>query len=200
MRVAVAALAAIPTLGSHCWAMAEDASTNVSPLVPQPVKSLLSARTYSERPPPPINGANRLLHNAPPDRPRLSRRVLETEPAHIEAVLSKYSNLNPRPANLALGVAHWDPPDAALRLMAKRMPGEQWERDTGGTDLRCPENHRYGPALGLPGLREALLRKLEQENGLDLAGQEVGDNVRERLFWPSQSSSSPAWSCVFLVR
>lgn len=33
--------------------------------------------------------------------------------------------------------------------------------------------HRYGAALGLPALREALIRKLEQENGLDMAGQEV---------------------------
>lgn len=34
-------------------------------------------------------------------RPRLSRRVRETEPAHIEAVLLRYANMIPPPANLA---------------------------------------------------------------------------------------------------
>lgn len=35
------------------------------------------------------------------DNPRLSNRVRETEAAHIEAVLSKYADIKPSPANLA---------------------------------------------------------------------------------------------------
>lgn len=34
-------------------------------------------------------------------RPQLSQRVRETEPAHIEAVLLKYADMIPPPANLA---------------------------------------------------------------------------------------------------
>lgn len=98
-------------------------------------------------------------------RPRLSKRVLDTEPAHIEAVLSRYADMIPRPANLAQGVAHWDPPPSALRQMEKGS-----ER---GGGLAASSNHKYGPALGLTSLREALVRKLERENGLDMTGQEV---------------------------
>ncbi|CAM9232827.1 unnamed protein product [Scytosiphon promiscuus] len=92
-------------------------------------------------------------------RPRLSHRALHTEPAHIEAVLSRYAGMSPPPLNLAQGVAHWDPPPAALQQMEAGL----LERS----------NHKYGPALGLPALREALEKKLEEENGLDLTGQEV---------------------------
>lgn len=92
-------------------------------------------------------------------RPELSRRALSTEPAHIEAVLSRYADLTPTPANLAQGVAHWEPPPAALRQME--------------AGLRAPANHKYGPALGESSLRDALVKKLEMENGLDMSGQEV---------------------------
>ncbi|CAM9274427.1 unnamed protein product [Ectocarpus fasciculatus] len=93
-------------------------------------------------------------------RPQLSRRItLHTEPAHIEAVLSRYAGMNPPPVNLAQGVCHWDPPPAALRQME--------------SGLQEPTNHKYGPALGLPALREALVAKLKEENGLDMTGQEV---------------------------
>lgn len=98
-------------------------------------------------------------------RPRLSKRVRDTEPAHIEAVLSRYSEVSPSPANLAQGVAHWDPPPAALHQMEKGV--------NGGEGLSESANHKYGPAVGLPALRDALLLKLERENGLDMAGQEV---------------------------
>lgn len=71
----------------------------------------------------------------------------------------------PRPANLAQGVAHWDPPPSALH---------QIEKGSGrGGGLAKSSNHKYGPALGLASLREALVRKLEEENGLDMTGQEV---------------------------
>lgn len=91
--------------------------------------------------------------------PQLSKRALDTEPAHIEAVLSRYAGMSPPPANLTQGVAHWDPPPAALQQMV--------------TGLQDSTNHKYGPALGLSALREALAKKLERENGLDMTGQEV---------------------------
>ncbi|CAM9681000.1 unnamed protein product, partial [Hapterophycus canaliculatus] len=91
--------------------------------------------------------------------PKLSKRAICTEPAHIEAVLSRYAGMSPPPVNLAQGVAHWDPPPAALQQM-----------ETGMVERA---NHQYGPALGLPELREALEKKLEKDNGLDLTGQEV---------------------------
>lgn len=102
-----------------------------------------------------------------PLRPLLSKRVQQTEPAHIEVVLSKYSGMTPRPANLAQGVAYWNPPEEALRLMRESKGLEN-------QSLQGSDTHRYGPALGLPALREALSRKLERENGLDMTGQEVG--------------------------
>lgn len=92
-------------------------------------------------------------------RPELSRRALSTESAHIEAVLSRYADLRPKPANLAQGVAHWEPPPSALRQME--------------TGLKLSANHKYGPALGDSGLRDALVKKLEIENGLDMNEQEV---------------------------
>lgn len=73
--------------------------------------------------------------------------------------------MTPRPANLAQGVAHWDPPPAALRQIEKGS-----ER---GGGLTASINHKYGPALGLTSLREALVRKLETENVIDMTGQEV---------------------------
>lgn len=105
-------------------------------------------------------------------RPWLSKRVRKTEPAHIDAVLSRYTGLDPPPANLAQGVAHWDPPPAAMEQIERRGKG------VGAlTESTC---HRYGPALGLPALREALFDKLERENGLDMAGQEVGVCLKKR--------------------
>lgn len=124
----------------------------------------------------PITGAEALPpthEESDGPRPRLSKRVRETEPAHIEAVLSRYAGINPPPANLAQGVAHWDPPPAAMDQIMRRGKG------AGAlTESAC---HRYGPALGLPALREALLDKLQRENELDMADQEVCAFVFARL-------------------
>lgn len=92
-------------------------------------------------------------------KPLLSNRALHTEPAHIEAVLLRYAEMSPRPVNLAMGVVNWDPPPAALQQMEAGLVEKT--------------NHRYGPSLGLPALREEVVKKLEEENGLDLTGQEV---------------------------
>lgn len=63
------------------------------------------------------------------------------------------------------GVAHWNPPEVALALLSSDSQD--------GSSLDSTSTHRYGPALGLPALREALVSKLERENGLDMTGQEV---------------------------
>lgn len=97
---------------------------------------------------------------------RLSKRVRDTEEAHIEEVLGKYACISPRPANLAQGVARWNPPEAALRLV--QGPGKQRSESLG-----CSDDNGYGPALGLPALRRALSRKVQEENGVNMAGQEV---------------------------
>eukprot|EP00752_Nemacystus_decipiens_P009923 g8852.t1 len=41
------------------------------------------------------------------------------------------------------------------------------------TGMKVSTNHKYGPALGESSLRDALVKKLEKENGLDMSGQEV---------------------------
>ncbi|CAM9232903.1 unnamed protein product [Scytosiphon promiscuus] len=92
-------------------------------------------------------------------KPQLSKRALDTEPAHIEAVLMRYAEMSPPPVNLAMGVVNWDPPPAALQQMEMGMVESA--------------NHRYGASLGLQALREEVEKKLEEENGLDLTGQEV---------------------------
>lgn len=128
-------------------------------------KSSSTSQAISTTSSDPVSSAWENLHptDAKASRPRLSGRVKETEPAHIEAVLSKYARLDPQPANLAQGVAHWDPPPAALREIARQE--SSCMNDSGF--------HKYGPALGLPSLRKALVGKLERENGLDMTGQEV---------------------------
>ena len=50
------------------------------------------------------------------------------------------------------GIVHWQPPAAALALAAQ-MAGD-------------PAVSQYGPDEGLPALREALRRKIREENGL----------------------------------
>lgn len=121
-------------------------------------------------------------HDEPP-RPQLSKRALTTEPAHIEAVLSRYAGMSPPPANLAQGVAHWDPPPAALQQMI--------------AGLQESTNHKYGPALGLPALRQALAKKLEIENGLDMTGQEVIPYLRYYCVYPTGICDGFRWKKLF---
>ncbi len=145
-------LAAVPVLCS---------ASQTSPTPPVAAAAAAAVSEYFPNPLPQREEARpaKMTDGARAGRPRLSNRALGTEPAHIEAVLSRYADMSPPPANLAQGVAHWDPPPAALRQM--------------GEGLREPTNHKYGPALGENSLREALVRKLEKENGLDMNGQEV---------------------------
>lgn len=92
--------------------------------------------------------------------PALSRRVLTTDPPHIEVVLEKYAHLEPKPVNLALGTSWFDPPSSALQIIED---GVLAERDT----------HRYNSVLGITPLREALCKRLEDRLKLDLTNQEL---------------------------
>lgn len=57
--------------------------------------------------------------------------------------------------SLAQGVVHWPPPPGAVEAGARALAA-------GG-----PAAHGYGPAEGLPALREALRRKIRDVNGLE---------------------------------
>jgi aromatic aminotransferase len=54
--------------------------------------------------------------------------------------------------SLAQGVVHWSPPQRAL--------------DAAVAMAATPAAHRYGPAEGMPALRQALKDKVARENGL----------------------------------
>jgi len=63
---------------------------------------------------------------------------------------------------LLQGIVHWQPPAAALQAAADLV--------------KDPAVSAYGPDEGLPALREALRRKIQEENGL----QGVSAGERER--------------------
>ena len=58
--------------------------------------------------------------------------------------------------SLAQGVVHWSPPQRAM--------------DAAIEAASTTAAHSYGPAQGMPALREALKHKVEQENGLKNVG------------------------------
>ncbi len=90
----------------------------------------------------------------PAPRPSLSRRIGGTDPAPFDRLGDL---LRPGVANLSQGMVHWGPPAAAL------------EAAHGALDR--PESQRYTPDRGLTELREELVRKVGEENGL--RGREV---------------------------
>ena len=51
------------------------------------------------------------------------------------------------------GIVHWQPPAAALQAAAQAVASD-------------PSISSYGPADGMPALREALMKKIQQRNGL----------------------------------
>eukprot|EP00741_Cyanophora_paradoxa_P007635 tig00001178_g7384.t1 len=91
-----------------------------------------------------------------PGEPGPSRRVQETELPAIEQVLDRYGSL-PGIISMAQGFAFWGPPPSALAAAAS-CPSE-------------PSTHRYGAVLGLPELREAIARRMEERSGV--VGKEV---------------------------
>ncbi len=56
--------------------------------------------------------------------------------------------------SLAQGIVHWEPPPRALAAAGQLLAAE------------AGSISGYGPADGLPALREALKQKLEEVNGL----------------------------------
>ena len=58
--------------------------------------------------------------------------------------------------SLAQGVVHWSPPQRAIDAAVKAAGS--------------PVAHSYGPAQGMPALRDALHSKVEHENGLTNVG------------------------------
>jgi aspartate/methionine/tyrosine aminotransferase len=96
--------------------------------------------------------------------PELSHRVRNTVPAYIDEVVAKYAS-DPECQtkgfkNLAMGVARWGPPESAVRYL----------QGDGTQGAMC---YRYNDVLGVTALREALVRKLQLSNGLNMNGQEV---------------------------
>ncbi|MCX8032616.1 MAG: pyridoxal phosphate-dependent aminotransferase [Thermoleophilia bacterium] len=69
---------------------------------------------------------------------------------HVAALI----RANPGTISLGQGVVHYGPPKQALERLA--------------SFFACSENHKYGPVHGMPELREALSRKLAEENGIQV--------------------------------
>eukprot|EP00873_Tetraselmis_striata_P044831 jgi/Tetstr1/465095/TSEL_009823.t1 len=84
--------------------------------------------------------------------PGVSQRVLGTDPPIItktKALMAGAQDV----MSLAQGIVHWAPPEAAVAAATQALQGSQV--------------HQYGPTEGLPELREALRRKLREENALE---------------------------------
>ncbi len=90
-------------------------------------------------------------------RSQLSQRVTDTDAPVIVKTKALMAG-RPDVLSLAQGVVHWQPPPSALQLASHLV----------ATD---PSVNSYGPAEGLPALREALRAKLRQQN--ELQGYEV---------------------------
>lgn len=88
--------------------------------------------------------------------PKVSQRVLATDPPVIVKTNQLMAQAPPskQVMSLAQGIVHWQPPPAAMAAAADLLAA-------GG-----PAVNRYGPAEGLPALREALRHKLATKNGL----------------------------------
>jgi DNA-binding transcriptional MocR family regulator len=91
-----------------------------------------------------------------PSHTQLSKRVLATDPPVIVKTKQLMARAPPskQVMSLAQGIVHWQPPPAALEVAAQLVAA-----GVAGV-------HGYGPAEGLPALRQALKQKLEQQNGL----------------------------------
>eukprot|EP00878_Enallax_costatus_P016901 GHUV01017742.1.p1 GENE.GHUV01017742.1~~GHUV01017742.1.p1 ORF type:complete len:450 (+),score=122.28 GHUV01017742.1:1027-2376(+) len=87
---------------------------------------------------------------------QVSQRVLATDPPVIVKTKQLMATVpaGKQVLSLAQGIVHWQPPPAALELASKLLHS------------RSAGVHGYGPADGLPALREALQHKLANRNGL----------------------------------
>ncbi len=74
--------------------------------------------------------------------------------APIIPIIGDLIRRHPGTISLGQGVVSYGPPAEALAVL--------------GSFPRTPDDHRYGPVEGEPGLVEAIRRKLAAENGIDL--------------------------------
>ena len=79
--------------------------------------------------------------------------------APIIPIVGELIRSTPGTISLGQGMVSWGPPPQALAAAHAAVDRA--------------DSHRYGPVEGQPALVEALARKLERENGLDLAGGRV---------------------------
>ena len=77
---------------------------------------------------------------------QISNRIQQTENPHIEDILDGYAHM-PHLINLALGSSYWNPPEHAIAAIQQ--------------DIFTRENHRYGNILGMPALRERLMKQVK---------------------------------------
>jgi aspartate/methionine/tyrosine aminotransferase len=99
-------------------------------------------------------------HDVRPAQHSLSQRVRETDAPVIAKTKQLIADAGRADVlSLAQGVVHWQPPPAALQRAAHLLAS-----DPGSISS-------YGPAEGLPALRQALAAKLQEVNGLQ--GYEV---------------------------
>ncbi len=85
-------------------------------------------------------------------QPLPSRRVRATDAPCIVKTKALVAS-TPGTLSLAQGIVHWAPPPQALATAAAMAAD--------------PAVSQYGPDEGLPALREALRRKIREENGLE---------------------------------
>ena len=91
-------------------------------------------------------------------RTQSSRRMAAVQ-APIIPMIAKLVRDTPGTISLGQGVVYYGPP--ATALAAARNFGDR------------PEQHKYGPAHGIPELLERIGWKLAEENGISLAGRRV---------------------------
>jgi len=87
---------------------------------------------------------------------QVSKRVLVTDPPIIVKTKQMIARAPPgkQVLSLAQGIVHWQPPPAATQLAGQLL------------SMGDPSIHGYGPADGLPSLKEALKYKLRTKNKL----------------------------------
>jgi len=86
-----------------------------------------------------------------PVQPRTSNRIRSTDDPTIAKTKQLVSEV-PGTLSLAQGVVHWQPPQPALARAASMISE--------------PSASAYGPDEGMPALRQALRKKIANENGL----------------------------------
>lgn len=84
---------------------------------------------------------------------QVSQRVLVTDEPCI-AKTKALMEQHPGALSLAQGIVHWQPPASALQAAMSALQSN-------------PAVNGYGPAEGMPALREALKAKVAAQNGLE---------------------------------